>query len=75
MSATDTTVVALTYQLEKEKNGTDHLNATPTQKPTIEPFHTVPDDLTNVVGFHIPKKVSTNLKSNITIITNIRIKM
>ncbi|KAK6623742.1 hypothetical protein RUM43_009595 [Polyplax serrata] len=56
LSATDTTVVALTYQLEKEKNGTDHLNATPTQKPTIEPFHTVPDDLTNVVGFHIPKK-------------------
>ena len=57
LSATDVSIIALTYQLEKEKNGTEHLNDAPLYKTTIEPFSKIPEDLKNVVGFHLPKKV------------------
>ena len=48
--------MALTYQLEKEKVGTDHLNAEPEMKREITFNRHLPDDLKNVAGFYLPGK-------------------
>ncbi|KAM0731746.1 RNA-binding protein NOB1 [Formica fusca] len=57
LSATDIKVIALTYQLEKEKVGTAHLKDTPTIR-TIASTEDKQngDDLKLPIGFYIPKK-------------------
>ncbi|KYM82393.1 Ras-related protein Rab-2 [Atta colombica] len=57
LSATDLKVIALTYQLEKEKVGSAHLKEIPTIriiKPTIDKESR--DDFKLPVGFYMPKK-------------------
>ncbi|XP_011862818.1 PREDICTED: RNA-binding protein NOB1 [Vollenhovia emeryi] len=57
LSATDLKVIALTYQLEKEKVGTAHLRDSPTIR-TVKPAEDKPagDDSKLPAGFYIPKK-------------------
>ncbi|XP_011261678.2 RNA-binding protein NOB1 [Camponotus floridanus] len=57
LSATDIKVIALTYQLEKEKVGTAHLKDAPTIR-TIAPTEDKQngDDLKLPIGFYMPKK-------------------
>jgi len=56
LSATDIKVIALTYQLEKEKVGTTHLKDNPTIR-TIQSTEDKPrDDPKLSVGFYMPKK-------------------
>lgn len=57
LSATDIKVIALTYQLEKEKVGTAHLKDIPTIR-TIKSAEDKPsgDDPKLPVGFYMPKK-------------------
>ncbi|XP_032689888.1 RNA-binding protein NOB1 [Odontomachus brunneus] len=57
LSATDIKVIALTYQLEKEKVGTDHLKNIPTTRiitSTVDKENE--DNLKPPVGFYIPKE-------------------
>lgn len=56
LSATDIKVIALTYQLEKEKVGTAHLKDAPTIR-TIASTKDKPsgDDLKLPIGFYMPK--------------------
>lgn len=63
LSAADIQVIALTYQLEKEKVGIDHLHESPVQKnPIIEP-KVLPPDAKKIAGFYAPKKVRYDLIS------------
>jgi len=57
LSATDIKVIALTYQLEKEKVGTAHLKNIPTIR-TIKSTadKETEDDPKLPVGFYMPKK-------------------
>lgn len=57
LSATDIKVIALTYQLEKEKVGTIHLKDAPTIR-AIKSAKDKPsgDDPKLPVGFYMPKK-------------------
>ncbi|KAL6439987.1 hypothetical protein ACFW04_002974 [Cataglyphis niger] len=57
LSATDIKIIALTYQLEKEKVGTAHLKDAPTIR-TIAPIEDKQsgDDLKLPIGFYMPKK-------------------
>lgn len=64
LSATDIKVIALTYQLEKEQVGTEHLKEAPTIVKTINSskrnkLHSKP-----LVGFYMPKKKSNKTKKN-----------
>lgn len=57
LSATDIKVIALTYQLEKEKVGTSHLKDAPTIrniKSTAEKQNE--DDIKLPIGFYVPNK-------------------
>ncbi|XP_020707810.2 RNA-binding protein NOB1 isoform X2 [Athalia rosae] len=55
LSATDINVIALTYQLEKEKVGTQHLKDIPTTSVASNVSIKPPDDHSqNVVGFFLP---------------------
>lgn len=57
LSATDIKIIALTYQLELEKVGNDHLNTEPViQKVTVATNSSVPDVNPNVTGFYVPGK-------------------
>lgn len=56
LSATDIKVMALTYQLEKEKVGTDHLNTEPQVKREVTFSHHLPNDIKSVAGFYVPEK-------------------
>ncbi|XP_014616119.1 PREDICTED: RNA-binding protein NOB1 [Polistes canadensis] len=58
LSATDVKVIALTYQLEKEKVGTEHLKETPTIVKTINSAKHNKNSSKPIVGFYIPKKKS-----------------
>ncbi|KAK9882484.1 hypothetical protein WA026_021825 [Henosepilachna vigintioctopunctata] len=59
LSATDIAVIALTYQLEKEKVGTDHLRNEPLYQKTVN-FVTSRNQLSDLVptmpGFYLPKE-------------------
>lgn len=61
LSATDIKVIALTYQLEKEKVGTAHLKDAPTIR-TIASTKDKPsgDDLKLPIGFYMPKNTEKN---------------
>ncbi|XP_056134436.1 RNA-binding protein NOB1 [Lampris incognitus] len=54
LSATDIKVLALTYQLEKEHVGTDHLKKEPEVKVEIRSTLRHPEAPVNVAGFHFP---------------------
>ena len=53
--------MALTYQLEKEKVGADHLNTEPQIKKEITFSSHVPDDIKNVAGFYRPGKAENQV--------------
>ena len=57
LSATDIKVMALTYQLEVEANGKEHLKTEPTIKKTIVigPRPPRPDNGETLAGFYMPK--------------------
>lgn len=67
LSATDIKVMALTYQLEKEKVGVDHLRTEPImQKPFVTTsINSMPDMTPDVTGFVLPGKPKTIEKDNI----------
>nr|CAG4649422.1 EOG090X07WR [Scapholeberis mucronata] len=57
LSATDIKVMALTYQLEVEANGSEHLKTEPTIKKTIvvAPKPPGPKEVETIAGFYMPK--------------------
>ncbi|MEE6500306.1 hypothetical protein FKM82_003735 [Ascaphus truei] len=56
LSATDIKVLALTYQLEAEHVGEEHLRAEPQQKVSVSSSAQHPEAPVNVVGFHFSSK-------------------
>ncbi|KAK9302857.1 hypothetical protein QLX08_005263 [Tetragonisca angustula] len=57
LSATDVKVIALTYQLEKEKMGINHLRTEPKVTQTVDSSAKKAEDLhTPLAGFYMPKK-------------------
>lgn len=57
LSATDVKVIALTYQLEKEKVGTDHLRDAPLVSKTVDTsVSQVEDSRSLLAGFYLPEK-------------------
>ncbi|XP_033299256.1 RNA-binding protein NOB1 [Bombus bifarius] len=65
LSATDIKVIALTYQLEKEKIGTDHLRSKPTVAQTLDSNVEKTEDLrTPLAGFYIPEKNKDVVEDN-----------
>ncbi|GFY51068.1 RNA-binding protein NOB1 [Trichonephila inaurata madagascariensis] len=59
LSAVDQKLLALTYQLEKENVGTEHLNKDPKLK--VQPTRPASHD-TKIVGFFVPKEKSEDKK-------------
>ena len=59
LSAVDIKVMALTYQLEKEMLGADHININPTVQKTV----TTKQNKCNIAGFYLPKKKGGNDKN------------
>nr|XP_012148772.1 PREDICTED: RNA-binding protein NOB1 [Megachile rotundata] len=67
LSSTDIKVIALTYQLEKEKVGVDHLKSEPAVKRIIDTSVEKAEDLSKpLAGFYIPQKKENNNEDNIT---------
>ncbi|KAM9410812.1 RNA-binding protein NOB1 [Pholidichthys leucotaenia] len=65
LSATDIKVLALTYQLELENVGPQHLKKEPEVKVNIRSTRLHPETPINVAGFHFPSKKpspSTNVR-------------
>lgn len=60
LSATDIRVMALTYQLEKEKVGTSHLNKEPQMNRVVTFTHYISDDSKATAGFYFPEKKDTD---------------
>jgi RNA-binding protein NOB1 len=61
LSATDIKVMALAYQLEKERVGTDHLKKEPQFNRLVTFTHHLPDECKATAGFYAPgKKVCIN---------------
>uniref|UniRef100_H3CA31 RNA-binding protein NOB1 n=1 Tax=Tetraodon nigroviridis TaxID=99883 RepID=H3CA31_TETNG len=58
LSATDIKVLALTYQLELEHVGSEHLRTEPAVKVDIRSVQRHPETPVNVAGFHFPSKSS-----------------
>ncbi|XP_011617989.1 RNA-binding protein NOB1 isoform X1 [Takifugu rubripes] len=58
LSATDIKVLALTYQLELENVGSQHLKTEPAVKVDIWTVQRHPETPVNVAGFHFPSKKS-----------------
>ncbi|KAG5884763.1 hypothetical protein JTB14_029243 [Gonioctena quinquepunctata] len=66
LSATDIKVMALTYQLEKEKVGTDHIRLEPVrQTAVITTENKVPDMNPDVTGFFVPSKTKKIVTENV----------
>uniref|UniRef100_A0A3Q2DLU0 NIN1 (RPN12) binding protein 1 homolog n=1 Tax=Cyprinodon variegatus TaxID=28743 RepID=A0A3Q2DLU0_CYPVA len=57
LSATDIKVLALTYQLELEHVGPDHLKTEPELKVNVQSTRRHPEAPVNIAGFHFPSKV------------------
>ncbi|KOX78028.1 RNA-binding protein NOB1 [Melipona quadrifasciata] len=58
LSATDVKVIALTYQLEKEKIGIDHLRTEPKVTQTVDSNVKKAEDLrTPLAGFYMPEDI------------------
>lgn len=60
LSATDIKVLALTYQLELEHVGSQHLKKEPDVKVNIQSTKRHPEAPVNVAGFHFPSKKSSD---------------
>lgn len=60
LSATDIKVLALTYQLELEHVGSQHLKKEPDVKVNIQSTKRHPETPVNVAGFHFPSKKSVD---------------
>eukprot|EP00064_Thunnus_orientalis_P023386 superscaffoldBa00008789_g23625 len=56
LSATDIKVLALTYQLQLEHVGSQHLRKEPEVKVNIQSTRRHPETPLNVAGFHFPSK-------------------
>ncbi|XP_071346028.1 RNA-binding protein NOB1 [Trachinotus anak] len=56
LSATDIKVLALTYQLELEHDGSQHLRGEPEVKVNVHSTQRHPETPVNVAGFHFPHK-------------------
>ncbi|KDR22203.1 RNA-binding protein NOB1 [Zootermopsis nevadensis] len=56
LSATDIKVMALAYQLEKERVGTDHLKKEPLINRLVTFIHHLPDESKATAGFYAPSK-------------------
>lgn len=54
LSAVDIKVIALTYQLEKEKVGTSHLNTIPTVQKDVNTYNSKPNETKQGIGFFLP---------------------
>lgn len=66
LSATDIKVIALTYQLEKERVGTDHLRSNPTVAQTVDSNAEKAKELcTPLAGFYVPHKNVNTLNLNL----------
>ncbi|KAM9302434.1 RNA-binding protein NOB1 [Gastrophryne carolinensis] len=63
LSATDIKVLALTFQLEADHVGKDHLRTEPPNKVSVTTTPRHPEAPVNIAGFHIPSKV-TSRKNN-----------
>ncbi|XP_056621865.1 RNA-binding protein NOB1 [Triplophysa dalaica] len=61
LSATDIKVLALTYQLETENVGTDHLKKEPEKKVQICSTKRLPETPADIAGFHYPSKSTGKL--------------
>jgi len=57
LSATDIKIMALAYQLEKEKVGTDHLKNEPQLNRLVTFTHHLPVESKDTTGFYSPHKV------------------
>ncbi|KAJ8888712.1 hypothetical protein PR048_008204 [Dryococelus australis] len=68
LSATDIKVMALTYQLEKEKVGTEHLKSEPTVNRTVTFSAKKPSDVGSEMqaGFYLPTERSKVLDDEVT---------
>lgn len=64
LSATDIKVLALTYQLEVEVNGSEHLKTEPQMKKNIVvgPRPPGPEKVEKIAGFHMPKVADPEVK-------------
>ncbi|XP_037553667.1 RNA-binding protein NOB1 [Nematolebias whitei] len=60
LSATDIKVLALTYQLELEHVGLQHLKTEPEIKVNIQSTQRHPEAPVNITGFHFPSKRSAD---------------
>lgn len=60
LSATDIKVLALTYQLELEHVGSQHLKKEPDVKVNVQSTKRHPETPVNVAGFHFPSKKSSD---------------
>ncbi|XP_038123343.1 RNA-binding protein NOB1 [Cyprinodon tularosa] len=60
LSATDIKVLALTYQLELEHVGPDHLKTEPELKVNVQSTRRHPEAPVNIAGFHFPSKRSAD---------------
>ncbi|KAG1702347.1 RNA-binding protein NOB1 [Nymphon striatum] len=60
LSATDIRLLALTYMLEKEHVGIDHLNTEPKKNMVILPINNQKGDTANIAGFYIPNNKIMN---------------
>ncbi|XP_028299039.1 RNA-binding protein NOB1 [Gouania willdenowi] len=58
LSATDIKVLALTFQLELEHVGAEHLKSEPDTKVNIRSTQRHPEAPVNIAGFHLPSKKS-----------------
>uniref|UniRef100_A0A8P4JWZ1 RNA-binding protein NOB1 n=1 Tax=Dicentrarchus labrax TaxID=13489 RepID=A0A8P4JWZ1_DICLA len=73
LSATDIKVLALTYQLELEHVGSQHLKKEPEVKVNIQSTQRHPETPVHVAGFHFPSKPanSLNVRQTQTETTNV----
>ncbi|RVE74928.1 hypothetical protein OJAV_G00027140 [Oryzias javanicus] len=60
LSATDVRVLALTYQLQLEHGGAEHLREEPTLQVNVQSTPRHPETPVNVAGFHFPSKKQTD---------------
>ncbi|XP_034535770.1 RNA-binding protein NOB1 isoform X2 [Notolabrus celidotus] len=66
LSATDIKVLALTYQLELEHVGSQHLKKEPEVKVNVQSTRRHPENSINVAGFHFPSKPVDSLSGRQT---------
>ncbi|GAA6222907.1 RNA-binding protein NOB1 [Lates japonicus] len=64
LSATDIKVLALTYQLEVEHVGSQHLKREPEVKVNVQSTQRHPETPVNVAGFHFPSKKPADSSSS-----------